>query len=866
MDQAAARALLGSHFPCAVTDRDGIITAINPAAARLLPSAWIGQYLAPMLGLDFAQMLIGAAEPFPKPVPGLAKDEDGTLLALLAHPLPTVCGGLVVGFTDLSAAREAEQHRFKKTPYGNLRLDSERRVRYANNAAERLFGKSCVGRDFADLFEFTVGEQVRHAFDLVVRNENAQSVSVSSGFQTVVGSRSFPSEPLLTLLPEYAPGGRITGVLATVREQIVDALRLQLREAAAAEGPADFDEWADRMRALLDVLKLAVPFDRAYLTRFSADGTWTRPVLVHPGEPWPSAWAPVPRGIWDRLLQRRPFVFEIGEAVTFDPDNAHSPLIERHVADGMVSHVMLPLPFDQPVAALTLASREPNLFCKHGCQEQTADACWTASNDEWPLSPFKALLALQLEPLLVTMLRRLEQHEARIQRLGDTVGGAKTVPEATRTLLRGLLKHFGWDHATIYVVERGPEAMELRPFVQYPDTDGDGRPHPLTVPWSYRQPLYDPAPGKVFDHMQARESGMMGAVIRNARRRDGPGFLVAQDVKDPSTHGKAPHWFRRVSQEEASAGEASAGEASALTVAISIDDRVRWVLDTVSRHPNAFIEEDGARVAELVRKLADRVAALRTAALNETLIELVEQGVVVTDRAGTILRANRRAQGILGLPAGRQAEGVRLHDHLCPDANGTVMSLPARERLRTNVRLGPIGGEGHDVWAERFEDSTETRDLVWLLDAKEREAFTHDARYIQATVQEVARQARGPLLLASMLAKRIVSGDQPPFGQMVRQLRAEIGKADITFERLAETADVRRAPKRDETEVRLNELVTDIVAGRCCTDWLRGAGDLAGVAGSSLSDPGCHLALQAKCRPSPPHPQAEVQGHELARL
>lgn len=30
---------------------------------------------------------------------------------------------------------------------------------------------------------------------------------------------------------------------------------------------------------------------------------------------------------------------------------------------------------------------------------------------------------------------------------------------------------------------------------------------------------------------------------------------------------------------------------------------------------------------------------------------------------------------------------------------------------------------------------------------------------------------------------------------------------------------------------------------------------MAGVAGSSLSDPGCHLAIQAERRPSPPHSQ-----------
>ncbi|GAA0604225.1 hypothetical protein GCM10009416_47280 [Craurococcus roseus] len=805
MDDEAAWALLNSPFPCALADRGGTLTAINPAAARLLPQARVGRAVAPLLGLDLARLLAEAAAPAPEPLPSLAEAPDGSTAALLAHPFPARGGGLVIGLTDLTAAREAEQRRFEKTPYGTLRLDPKGRVRYANGAARRLFQGPCVGRDFASMFEPAVAEQIRRAFQAAVRTEEAQSVPVGCGFRIVAGALSFPSEPWVTLLPDYAPGGRLVGVLAVVRKRILEALRLQLREAAVdADGPADLRGWADRMRALLDVLAFAVPFDRAYFTCFSRDGAWARPVLAHPGEPWPVAWVPVPPSMRERLRAGH-FAFELNELLETDPGLGENPLVARHVADGMVSHFVLPVPFGQPEAALTLASRKPGLFRDGGGGDAEGDASWSSIEDAWPPPPSKAAIRLQLEPPLLALLRQIERHDASVERIGDTAEGAKTVPEATRTLLQGLVEHFGWDHASVFVAERGAERTEFRPFVQYPATDADGGPHPLAIPWSHRQPLYDPAPGEPLDEELARESGMLGAAVRSARH-GGSGVVVAADVSDPRTHGKPPHWFRSVSR----------SQASALTVAITIDGRTRWVLDTVSRHANAFIEEDGARVAALVRRLADRVAALRTAAINETLIELVEQGVVVTDGAGTILRANRSAQGILGLLADRPPDGARLHDHLCPDADGEATRLPEIGHRRTKVRLGPVGGEGHDVWVERFEDSTETRDLVWLLDATQHEAFTHDTRYIQATVEEVARQTRGPLLLASALARRIAYGPQShmePVAKAAKKLRAELTKADITFERLAETADVRRAPKREESDVELRELVAGIKDG-----------------------------------------------------
>ena len=247
-----------------------------------------------------------------------------------------------------------------------------------------------------------------------------------------------------------------------------------------------------------------------------------------------------------------------------------------------------------------------------------------------PLPPLAAIRGLRLEPLLLAILRNIDRQRDRQRReIADNIEDAETVPQAVTALLEGLVEHFGWDHAVMFVVQRGPERGEFRMFVQYPEPGPDGSQHPLAPPPGYSQPIYDPADPRKLDDAQARASGMLGAALRDLRD-GGTGVLFAGDVRDPKTHGQPPHYFR----------SSSSLQASGLTVAIEIDGDVRWVLDTVSYHPNAFIDEDRERVRRLVRRLAKQIKNLRRASLNKALINFIDQGVVITDGAGLMLTAN----------------------------------------------------------------------------------------------------------------------------------------------------------------------------------------------------------------------------------
>lgn len=100
--------------------------------------------------------------------------------------------------------------------------------------------------------------------------------------------------------------------------------------------------------------------------------------------------------------------------------------------------------------------------------------------------------------------------------------------------------------------------------------------------------------------------------------------------------------------------------------------------------------------------------------------------------------------------------------------------------------------------------------MIWLLDGADQEDWIYDRTYIEATVQEVARQVRGPLLMASTLAGQIARQAAEGASPAIERVRAEIGKAYITFERLAEAIGARRDPRRTDDRVDVAALLDEI--------------------------------------------------------
>lgn len=822
---AGHSALRALPLPYLLLGRDGRIGDADLSPYNLATAIKPGASLDTALSIPLETLIDAARSDRPKPLPALLYTATTPTL-VLAQPV-RLADGLLVLIVSLAALQTAEEQKFEQTPYGVVRLGLDGLVDFANAAALRLWNKTeLVGQRFVDLLPKDFRDEFLIKLGEVLDTQTSRSIRLTKGAAVLVGTHKVHSEPRLTLLPEFLEGSTLRGVQIVIREGIINALRVALREtaletakggsAAKSDGPRG-TTWRDRTRRMLDLLREVLPHDLAIVSEVSDSAEWIRPTLMHPEPPnhWPRMWWRMSR---EELAQfdAGPYREELPKWMEANPDRHDEPLLKllREVRPGgktLESFAIVPIrPNGRTEAVLTLASTQPKRF--EVSSKAGPAGCDYDDEEELPRDPLAVLDRLGLDTLLLMMLRRARREAQAEQRtLVANIEAAETVPDAVLALLRELVRHFGWDHAAAFITHHpeGTETMpsrkadpyagaeELQLFAQFPETE-NGAPHPLAIPKDYTQPLYDPGPGEEFNEARALESGMLGAAVRSARH-GGSGVLVASDVTKLDAAGRPPHWFRSV----------GAKPRSALTIAITINGRTRWVLDTVSRQPNAFIEEDGDHIAPLVKGLAARISQLREYKLNERLIDLIDKAVLITDDAGVILRANPRARELLGLPPlyyDKREHRLIEFVHGPNDAE-----LPGAHQTEAKLSIGPKGGRGVETHVRRLEDMTRTSDIIWLLSGADRQVYNVDTRYIAETVQEVARQVRAPLLLAATLAKQLGHGSlEEAVAPLAKQVREGIAKADITFERLAEARGAWRDPKREERIVPLRALLDEL--------------------------------------------------------
>jgi PAS domain-containing protein len=152
--------------------------------------------------------------------------------------------------------------------------------------------------------------------------------------------------------------------------------------------------------------------------------------------------------------------------------------------------------------------------------------------------------------------------------------------------------------------------------------------------------------------------------------------LVVEDTEALGAGGKPLFNYR--------SPEGSKRRRSAMTVPIRVNGEIRWLLDIESLTTHAFGNEDKRMVAGIVRHLEQRMALLNERVLSVALLNTIEEGTIVTDRAGRILRANRRAEDLLRLKGPRAGWG-RIGDYGADEQSRDVLASRAiveRQPLR----------------------------------------------------------------------------------------------------------------------------------------------------------------------------------------
>jgi PAS domain-containing protein len=268
--------------------------------------------------------------------------------------------------------------------------------------------------------------------------------------------------------------------------------------------------------------------------------------------------------------------------------------------------------------------------------------------------------------------------------------------------------------------------------------------------------------------------------------------LRARNVRPPRPkpqHWKSPHNYIRNNK----------AQASAMCVPVMLGREVEWVLDCESTQVDGFMQPDEDAIVALVGEIERTIRLWFESRLNNALLNRVDQGVIVVNEHHRIERLNSAASRLLGcdMAVGLPLAGF-VRDEAAQKLLGSRINLPA-----SGVQLTLRGADGRDrfVLASAREPEDTFHRRIWLFSDLADSQWIADLSHVRQTVQDVAAQTRGPLLLANALvrqARHLVSNSDAgrlAYDVLERATRS-LNKTDITYERLASSLEAISEPQR----------------------------------------------------------------------
>lgn len=755
------RMMSEAGVPCLLLARDGTILAASDACSPP----------ADMLAGHSAAEIYRLAQPLAMgqgAVDAIYRGRDGARIPAQLVPLCALENGqLMVLFNDGSPFRQAEASRFEHTPYAVFRLDLRGMVRYANPEACRVLDTELDGvRGISLCFYFRDDDEAR-VLDAIERcraNRTGDATATANVAlrDDVRGERPFQ----LVLTPDPAPNGELLGVIGIIQSRALESARDEIRRIAL--DPA-INEWRVKLDLILEQIRPLVPFEHAVFGIYDKGVSLFRAIAVRPEgvQLWPARWMDLPSAIRSFLDSGQTWIEEM-ELFVNDQRFAPGDEVVRCYRDmGMQSSVTLPV--TRPggySAALSLCTRQ---------------------RAQYGQRHLDMLRALDLEPVLMRFEKeRDDERAAFTESLRKTITKAASLREAADTIVPLLAQFFSWDYVALFRVNRKESRFEIvTQHSQAPE---------YALPADYLQPI---------------ERGMLGQTLRQRR------LLALDDLgdaDDPRNDYTGPPRPLR----------------SAMTVPIRLNGRIRWLLDVEASVSHAFKGPDAIDLLEIIASLEKGLDQHLLRQTKRSLMAETEQAVIFVGREGSIIEMNRVAADMLGAEPGRCQEGetpVLLTEFTLQDdaAAQALLSTEASVR-RERIELRDAGGQPRSVLATRTDLDPSLDMSIWFFTDIADMKWSRDMRFLRETVAEIAEQTRASLALAcslttqtALLHEDAARGGQPEAivgraHDLSQRIVAEIGKADITFERLASASETRRRASTGHERLALHNLLARIIA------------------------------------------------------
>ncbi|MFM0521832.1 PAS domain-containing protein [Caballeronia jiangsuensis] len=760
-DAATANALLASDLPCAFVDGQGVVIEANEALNALSPGL-VGSTLADAFGIDPAALADEHAD-----APGVC----GIWESKFREQLPAVVRVVyrvrdtdrkVAIVTDCTALRRAETVRFSRTPYTVMRVSVDGIVRYANEEAQKIFGREpgdVTGQALEAFFPADLGAPIRETLAECVSNGTHKTLRV------LLPRRPGASlcEALLVFTPDLTLFGHAFGAVVVIESSLTRQVRGEIATIALDQLNQD---WRCRLGAILEKIQPLIPFDHAIFGIYADNCKLFKAVALYGKEKvvWPERWLPLDAGLVQNMIEQKDFISgSISEALIKHPSLAKNEVVNAYRGARIESSVTLIV--NGPNGATSALS-----LCSTACQRY-----------KW--SDYETLSDLGLESILLRCEEQLKQegHLFRadikqiVNRFKDPLKGAKRVVEEMQSRLK-------WDLVALYRVDRLAGSFIC---IAHAPRNGDDR-----VPEA---------------HVPLKE-GILGATLDS-----GEGVAVVNGVGesgvDQCGYRRTRSWVKSV-----------------MTFTIELSNRPRWIFLIESKKLKAFLGPDSDSLLELRTDIQHSLQERLHTETNARLMRESERGTVLVGMDGVILENNPAASDMLGLENVQRGDPKPIWDY-GSNEHARIVLTGGVGVSTSNRRIELVATDGSKrlVMATRVTLNDAFDTAIWFFTDLSTLAWSRDMRYLREVVAEVAQQARAPISLASSLFRQLarqsgpdarssVDSNTAQFKDLCKRLSAELCKADITYERLVEADPVRDKPMRNDAPVDLRACLDGIVA------------------------------------------------------
>jgi PAS domain-containing protein len=756
--------LMASDSPCAIVAPGGVVTQVNAAFARLAPHSEGRQ-----IGGTF---FFGAGARKPSsPQDVLYYDTSGTLVPATLHTLfeEPDGGERLILLADGGPMRSTTDRQLDAAPLVVMRVCVDGIVRFANAETYRalsLTREQVIGRSLDALFGTTGANDVerdRHCAARLASCFGTCKATLEPVTLDVAVARYTDGEcdtARMRMIPDLGPDGRALGILAVIELTLEDRVRARIGsiagESAGSTDATDATDAANAARSWQDWLGLVlqqvgrlVKFEHANFGMYADDVTLFRAFMLYPPDDrfrWKERWLALPAGMKAWAMGSATVIADINDFLDAYPDFKRSEVARMYKRQGIRASVTLVAKDAQrPTSALTLCSSTPGFYTQRDVE---------------------VLRNLNLESVLIRIEEQIvEQRMRTADKLIRDLPSGEDLSKIACEVVDELAVAFQWEYVSLYRVDRLAQRFELF--------------HESDCPKAFRiEPGYT----------QGLDEGMLGKCLERDET------LIVNDVGNDA-----------VEQYEY-IGLGRDIVRSAMTIPMHLTGRIRWMLHIESREAHAFHGPDCKSIAEVVKLLEEGLRQRAVRACNEEIIEITRQGIVLVGMEGAILRVNEPASRLLGLRRHEDPARTFISDYASKNhpASAEILSgYGSTERRR--VELQGEDGQIRSVLATRrvLDGSFDT--AIWFLIDLDSREWEVGMRFLRATAADVAQQTRAPLALAADQARQLQAlhggGTEAPqaradAGELATRLLAEIRKADITFERLAKSYEIRRYPLR----------------------------------------------------------------------